>query len=318
MSIIDFLESNNIPYNKDVYLATITGMSVEGTIPLVARPNCISQLYALYVFVLSHRVSHEIIGGLTNTYLCSHFTRDLVIQTTNVKDLLIKDNELEVGCGYSLTKLSRDLSQKGIAGYEGFIGIPGTVGAAAINNSGAFDSVMSSVVKCVRIITAEGSERILSNKDLCYTSRNSILKKRHFGLLLSVTLDMSRHGDLQTINKRIERFSLIRKRDIDGKRKSLGSIVTGDTIHIIWKENKVSNILRRFIYLPFKKTRFRKKMQCVSEFIALGGARFIKHCDNLGRFCWSRETEESIFFDYLKFLKRKSNDKVVFEIEIKK
>lgn len=318
MHIKKFLEENNIPYSVDEPLHKVTGMNLPGKISILARPINVCQLSLLYNYIIENQISYEILGGLSNTYLCSFFDRDIVVRTINVKEIIRGDKEICVGCGCNLTQLSKELSREGVAGFEGLIGIPGTVGAAAINNSGAFDSVMSDLVKGVTIITKQGVELFLSNKELHYSTRNSVLKGNDFGVLLSVTIDVSKHADPQIISDKIVRYTSIRRRDIDGKRKSLGSIISGHTIQNIWRENKIANIIRKVIYAPFKRTRFRKKMQCFSEFIVLGGRRFIKHCDNIGRFCWTKNTREEDFLDYIDFIKSKSNNTIELEIEIKR
>lgn len=145
--MIGFLKTNEIYYKENVQLSELSGMNVQGLLPIVAYPNSMSQLANLYIEVVRRNITYDILAGLTNTYLSNGYFRDIVIMTTKVKEK-IRENEdrVWVGCGYSLTKISNEFSREGIAGYEGFVGIPGTIGAAAINNSGAFNSSMSKVV----------------------------------------------------------------------------------------------------------------------------------------------------------------------------
>lgn len=318
MEIFQFLEENKIDYKTNVLLSALTGMNISGTIPILAKPNTIEQLRFLYSYVCDSQYSFDIVGGLTNTYLSSSFYRDVLIQTTKVKDVIIGQDSITVGCGYNLTKLSKELCNDEVAGYEGFVGIPGTIGAAAINNTGAFTSVMSDVVLSVTIIDTDGNTHKFSNQDMQYQTRSSFLKGRHFGVLLSVDLDISKKSVKEEIEKKVKAYTNIRKLDIDGNRKSLGSIIAGHTLPLLWKEHNVANIVRKILYMPFKHTRFRKKVQCVTEFLVLGGVRFIKHCDNIGRFCWTKSTTEKDFLDYIQFITEKSNNRIKLEIEIKK
>lgn len=155
--MIKFLKQKNISYKENMPLRKLTGMNVQGVLPIVAYPDTIEKLSALYQFVASRGGSYDVLGGLSNTYLSDKYCRDIIIVTTKVRDFEKVDEEnIRVGCGYNLTKLSRELSAKSITGYEGFIGIPGTVGAAAINNSGAFNSSMSKAVVSVDILTNGG------------------------------------------------------------------------------------------------------------------------------------------------------------------
>lgn len=318
MEIYQFLKESNIEYKTDVLLSSLTGMNITGSIPILAKPDSIEKLRLLYQFVISGKYSFDVIGGLTNTYLCSTYIRDIVIQTTKVRDIITNDKNIVVGCGYSLTLLSKELCQKAITGYEGFVGIPGTIGAAAINNSGAFTSVMSDVVRSVTIINKNGELVTYSNADMLFATRESLLKKKDFGVLLSVELDISKKDTKENVETRMSQYTTIRKRDIDGNRKSLGSIIAGHTLPLLWNEHKIANIIKKLLYAPFKYSRVRKKVQCVTEFLVLGGLRFVKHCDNIGRFCWTKDTTETDFFDYIRFITEKSNNKIKLEIEIKK
>lgn len=318
MDIVNFLEEYKVDYQRDVCLSAITGMNIDGSVPILAKPDSIEKLSLLYRFLCKEAYSYEVIGCLSNTFICSSFRRDIVIQTSKVKEKKQFEDKLTIGCGYSLTKIAKELSDAGLVGFEGFIGIPGTIGAAAINNSGAFTSVMSDVVSSVEIVDRQGRILSLRNQDLQYETRSSVLKNNNFGVLLSVTLNTERFGDVYEIAQRINRYSKIRNRDIDGKRKSLGSIIVGNTLPLLWNEHKIANVIRKFLYAPFRFTPYRKKAQCITEFLVLGGLRFVKHCDNIGRFCWTKETTEDDFMEYIEFIKAKSNDKVTLEIEIKK
>lgn len=318
MELQKFLNDNNIPFTESVLLSRFTGMNLKGTIPIVAKPTSTVSLIALYGFLLSSNYSYEIVGCLTNTYLCESFYRDIIIQTTHICEYTDKGDTVEVSCGYNLTKLAKKLSSEGIAGYEGFIGIPGTVGAAVINNSGAFNSCMENVVKEISYIDLKGQNIRLNHEDLQFGIRETILKSKNFGVLLTVVLDTSRKESVSLIGDRIQKITTTRKKEIDGKRKSLGSIIVGPTQQKIWDNHRIAFLLRKILYLPFKYTPWHKRANCILSFLVLGKPNLSRHCDNLGRFCWTNDTKESDFFEYLTFLKEVSIDNIKFEIEIKK
>lgn len=318
MRLEEFLISNNIQFKRNVPLSELTGMNLNGYLNLVARPSSTEQLKMLYQFLISKNLSYEIVGGLTNTYLCEGFTRDIIIQTDNIQEVKWSQDEVEVSSGYNFNKLAIEISRLGRANYEGFIGIPGTVGAAAINNSGAFGADVSKVLKCATILTPNGKEIALSNDDFSYGPRYSKLKNYNFGVLLTVTLDISNRCSQEVIDSKIAKIREDRKQRKEWDRKSLGSIFVGKSIASVWQTHPFRNIIRKMIYLPFKYTKFRRQAQCFSEFIALGNLRFIKYCDNIGRFCWDENTKEEVFFDYIDFVKRISKQNAILEIEIKR
>ena len=317
MQLKDFLNDNRISYIENVSLQKLTGMNLLGTLPLIAYPESIYQLEILYKWIVNTDFSYEVLGGLTNTYLKENFRRDLVIVTTKVRDINFADNKIVVGCGYGLSSISKKLTRDGYDHFCGLVGIPGTIGAAAINNSGAFGDSMSQVVSSVTIMDNKGIEHELTSLELSFSPRRSKLKFNNFGVVLSVTLYLKKATDCDSLLKKMNSYQELRRKLIDGHRKSLGSIIAGYSLQELWKRHKFANIIRKIIYYPFKYTRFRKQAQCFAEFISLGNIKFIKHCDNLGRFCWTKNTKESDFMEYLSFIKAKSCNKIIIEIEIK-
>lgn len=145
--MITFLTKNHIPYKEYIPLSNFTGMNQIGILPLIVYPETIEQLKSIYLKAITDKLSFDILGGITNTYLSNNYQRDIIIVTTKLKGIEKTNETIWVECGYSLTKIAWELSSEGITGYEGFIGIPGTIGAAAINNSGAFNTSISNIVK---------------------------------------------------------------------------------------------------------------------------------------------------------------------------
>lgn len=302
-----------------MYVHDLTGMNQNGIIPIVSYPDSVASLLQLFNEIKKRNLSFEVLGGNTNTYLCNSFYRDIVIITTKMKDLTYFDSTIEVACGYNLTKLSKELSNKGISGYEGFIGIPGTVGAAAINNSGAFNSCMSKVVKSIKYLNTEtGNIESINNKELKYNTRTSILKGSNNIIVISVILDTSFHDNKDSINRKIEINSAYRKKNIDGKRKSLGSIFVSTSSKYLYDNHKTAFILKKICNFPLKHILHSKKINTYLDFLFLGNPKLAAHCDSLNRFTWSDRTTEKDFINYISYMQKLSNNKLTLEIEIKK
>ena len=202
--MITFLTKNHIPYKEYIPLSNFTGMNQIGILPLIVYPETIEQLKSIYLKAITDKLSFDILGGITNTYLSNNYQRDIIIVTTKLKGIEKTNETIWVECGYSLTKIAWELSSEGITGYEGFIGIPGTIGAAAINNSGAFNTSISNIVKKVKILTPQGNVTDLTNKELKYTNRNSILKRNlGKGIVLYVELNTTNKDNVDNILNRI-------------------------------------------------------------------------------------------------------------------
>lgn len=291
----DFLIKHDIAFREDVALCVLTGMTVNGTLPLVAYPDSITKLEALYNEVLRRKCTYDVLGGLSNTYLSNRYRRDIVIITTRVREITEdSDGLMWVGCGYNLTKLAREMCSNGITGYEGFIGIPGTVGAAVINNSGAFNSSIAKVVTAVKISQKySGGGKILLNKELQYTTRSSALKNPEFdGIVLAVKFDTSKKNETENIMDRVKQYTDYRKHYIDGKRKSLGSVFVATTLRELHRRHRFPMLIKKVLNAPLKALFHSAKLNTYLDFLFLGHPSLAKHCDSLNRFCWERYTTE--------------------------
>lgn len=315
----NFLEQEKIPYKSSVPIHSLTHMSQQGTLPLVVYPQNRDHLLKLCKEIYQRELTFEFLGGLTNTYLCDFFTRDIVIVTNGVKDICKADTTISVDCGFNLTHLSKQLVEYGVKGYEGLIGIPGTVGAACINNSGAFGCEMSEVViGCECFSFHDGKLHYFSKDDLQFSTRSSILKRNKTYCLLCVELNISQKGDKNQLSEIASQNINRRKLLIDGKRKSLGTVFVATTMKELYKKHKIALFFWKILNLPNKLFFGRSDWSLFLQFWCLGHPELAKHCDSLGRFCWDKDTTEKDFMQYLQTMQTLANGKLKYEIDIKK
>lgn len=314
------LKQLGIPYRENVLLSQFTGMNLRGMIPTIAYPRTCAQMVALCRYVFANNLSYEILGNVTNTYLCENFSRDIVICTNKLKEVEIKeDGTVTVESGYNLSKLSKQMVDKGYAGFEGLVGIPGTVGAAVINNSGAFGCDMEGVVKeCLCLSMNTGNLIVFTNEQLGFTYRNSLLKGKKDFCVLSVTFKQSHSLFLPDESNAILQSNLNSRHNfIDGRRKSLGTVFVSQTMVELYKRHRIALLLWKILNFPNKLLFNRKDLALYLQFLCLGHPELARHCDSIGRFCWDLETSEKDFFHYLDTMKSLSGGKLKLEIEIK-
>ncbi len=85
------------------------------------------------------------------------------------------DTEVFVEAGFPLPALAREATRRGVAGFEFLAGIPGTVGGAAVMNAGAGGKDWAGICKSVTVMTPLGEVRTLSEGQMGYGYRRSIL-----------------------------------------------------------------------------------------------------------------------------------------------
>jgi len=320
--IKNFLDASVIDYESDVALSNKTKINGLASSDYWCKPSSLDQLKALLIFCNTENIVFDVVGNLTNTYFLETYNSQLIISTLGVKDMCFNDKTVICACGVNLSKFSKNCVSKGISGYEGFIGIPGTIGAAAINNSGAFQSVMSEVVKSLTVITVNNEIKHLTNEELKYTTRNSALKKGEIiGFVLSVELKINNKENLDVLNKKVITNNNYRKKNIDAYRKSLGSVFVSSSLHHLMINQHYKFLVKKIFFAPFKmfigNTERLKTINTFLIFFFLGIPEFAKHCDSLNRFCWSKTTTEKDFINYIKVMQTLANNKLELEIDIK-
>lgn len=314
-----FLKANKIAYKVDVLILTLTGIPHQGTLPLVVYPQSYSQLKMVYEYVLNHHLTFDVLGAITNTYLSSSYHRDVIIKTTRLRTIEHGTDTLRVACGCMLSRVAKELSMQGYEGYEGFVGIPGTIGAAAINNSGAFNSIMSKVVRSVTLLTPSLQTKTYTNKELHYGPRTSLLKGIHDGsVLLYVDLDVTRRGQKDEIDRIIQKNELYRRTYIDGKRKSLGTCFVASSMHHLYRRHHMRMMFKKMASFLIKPFISSQEMNCFLDFLFLGCPAMARHCDSLNRFAWDKHTTEQDFFRYIDTMQSLAGNNLNLEIEIRR
>ncbi|WP_141934013.1 UDP-N-acetylmuramate dehydrogenase [Microbacterium sp. SLBN-146] len=109
---------------------------------------------------------------------------------------------VRVQAGHDWDALVAYAVEEGLAGIEAMSGIPGTVGAAPVQNVGAYgQEIIQTLVEVELIDESDGEVRTVSAAELALGFRTSALK-RHYGsvpersaVILSVTLELAEVGD---------------------------------------------------------------------------------------------------------------------------
>jgi UDP-N-acetylmuramate dehydrogenase len=85
---------------------------------------------------------------------------------------------VHVESGVILPTLARECIERGLAGLEWAIGVPGTVGGAVVGNAGAHGSDVAQSLISASILAADGNVRDWSAQALQFGYRSSVLKSQ--------------------------------------------------------------------------------------------------------------------------------------------
>lgn len=155
-----------LPYNT-------FGLDVKAASGLMV--NCADDLR------LRDRLAPQLILGRGSDVL---FTDDFDGQAliAHVRGIEIKEDDgcylVRAGAGEILDEFIAALLKQGITGLENLSGIPGTVGAAPIQNIGAYGVEIGDYIDTIEAVDIDSGELvILSREECCFGYRDSIFKQ---------------------------------------------------------------------------------------------------------------------------------------------
>jgi len=119
-----------------VLLSTRTSFKIGGVAREFHIPTTIEELRGLLRALHKRRVELFILGGGANTLFPDGEYQRPVVSTEKLRGLTIDGHRVRAECGVPLNVLINTAIRAGLAGLEGFVGIPGTAGGAVRMNAG--------------------------------------------------------------------------------------------------------------------------------------------------------------------------------------
>jgi UDP-N-acetylmuramate dehydrogenase len=198
--IIKELQTLNIGSVKENEpLARHTTIKIGGPADLFIEPTSGENLQKVLDVLRKHKLKWQAIGKGSNLLVSDKGIEGAVIKLGQGLDHLHLDGtEITVGGGHSLISLATLISKKGITGLEFASGIPGSVGGAVFMNAGAHGSDISKILKRAHILFDDGELVWLSNDEMEFSYRTSILQNKRHGVVVEVTFQLS-SGDREKI-----------------------------------------------------------------------------------------------------------------------
>ena len=172
---------------KGESLSKYTTYKVGGIAKYIVYPSSISKLVDLVKLLRDSNIKFKVIGNGSNLIFSSKVYDGVIIKLNNLNNVLYEDNILTVDAGYPVIKLAMETANKGLSGLEFASGIPGTISGLTYMNAGAYTKEMADIVKEVTVLDDKNNIITLSNKDMNFSYRSSILKEKDY-IILSVKI----------------------------------------------------------------------------------------------------------------------------------
>ena len=179
-------------------LANHTTWRIGGPADLVIQPKDKSALLTALNIIRRHEIPWSVIGRGSNLLVRDGGIRGAVLKVAEgLSHCEFRGEEVRVGAGYSMIRLATETGKMGLTGMEFAGGIPGTVGGAVYMNAGAHGSDLSRIIKDAEILFDDGEVVVLSNEELNFSYRTSLLQERK-GIVLEARFGL-RQGDRKEI-----------------------------------------------------------------------------------------------------------------------
>ena len=189
--------SDSIPppaLQANASLKALNAFGVDATAAWLAQVQSESDLAHALADPRAAGCPRLVLGGGTNILFVSDFSGLVVrMQIPGVRAAGETDDSwlFEVGAGMDWHQTVRQFLDAGVAGLENLALIPGTVGAAPIQNIGAYGLEIAERLHSVRVWDSEQQSVVLMGTADCeFGYRDSVFKRHHKGrrIILSVTL----------------------------------------------------------------------------------------------------------------------------------
>jgi UDP-N-acetylmuramate dehydrogenase len=163
---------NNEPLSKH------TSFRIGGPAAVMAMPKSAEELKEILKVSALLDCKIAILGAGTNVLAADEGFDGLVIC---LKDCLggmerLDDTHIRVAAGVTMTRAALFAAGFGLSGLEFAHGIPGSVGGGVYMNAGAYGGELCQVVETVDVMDRNGNVRTLSNAQMEFSYRHSILE----------------------------------------------------------------------------------------------------------------------------------------------
>ncbi|UZE97957.1 UDP-N-acetylmuramate dehydrogenase [Alkalimarinus alittae] len=192
-------------YEKNVDLTSLNTLNIQSIAEYFYEVYDVSQLIEALSFARANNLGVQILGGGSNVILPSVVSGVVIrmaIAGRELKPINSSIADFIVGAGEDWHEFVLYTLQQGYPGLENLSLIPGTVGAAPVQNIGAYGVEVKDMLTEVTVIDVESDgleQYTLQNEQLDFEYRNSLLKKNPGKYVItSATFRLDKHAPLKT------------------------------------------------------------------------------------------------------------------------
>ena len=178
---------------QNVALRELNTLGVASYAQFMAKVSSIEELAEVAAFAQASNLKLKVLGGGSNVVL-PEFVSGLIVQFLNCQCDILKEDDtsilIRVGAGFNWHELVMYTLQQGWNGLQNLAYIPGLVGAAPVQNIGAYGVEVKEFIQSVHGVFLESLEKFEFDNAACkFEYRESVFKQALDGKVLITAVD---------------------------------------------------------------------------------------------------------------------------------
>lgn len=180
-------------------LKSLTTMRIGGPAQFFAEAHTVQDLHALYQDAHAKNIPFFVLGGGSNVIAHDQGYRGLVVRIRIPGFEVVADDlnttTIKIGAGENWDSVVQRTVEMRLSGIEAMSAIPGTAGAAPVQNVGAYGQEISETLVSLEAYDTQTSSIVtLQNEDCGFSYRHSIFRGSEQGryIITSITLALSK------------------------------------------------------------------------------------------------------------------------------
>ena len=194
----------------EVPLAMHTWLQMGGPAEYFAEPRSEEELIQLLLSCRNEQIPVRALGMGSNILVSEKGVPGMIVRLTAPAfcDIQTDGQTVTAGGGAKLGRVITAAVHAGLAGIEGLIGIPGTVGGAIHENVLTSDGDLGQWVDSIRIVTFAGEIKDLTKEEIVFGYHNCSIEN---AVIVSVRFRLERE-DPDILSKRLQKLWILRKK----------------------------------------------------------------------------------------------------------
>lgn len=212
----------NLIMKENEALSNYTYTETGGPADILFFPESVEEVRTVIDWTAANDYPLTILGNASNLIVQDGGIRGVTVILTELNHMQVEGEKITVESGAAIIDLSEEAYESSLTGLEFACGIPGSVGGAVYMNAGAYGGEVKDVIEKVTVLTRDGEIKELSNEEMHFTYRNSILQETN-DIVLSITFQLKK-GQTEKIREKMDELTYLRTSKQPLEYPSCGSV----------------------------------------------------------------------------------------------